>query len=47
MSFVYNHIKQVIYIIEESRTYDQILGGLPVGNGDAAITEFGQPVTPN
>jgi DNA-binding beta-propeller fold protein YncE len=37
----------VIYIIKENRTYDQILGDLPVGNGDPDLTEFGQATTPN
>jgi DNA-binding beta-propeller fold protein YncE len=47
MNFLHNRIKHVIYIIKENRTYDQILGDLPVGNGDPAITEFGHAVTPN
>jgi DNA-binding beta-propeller fold protein YncE len=37
----------VIYIIKENRTYDQVLGDLPVGDGDPTITQFGQEVTPN
>ncbi len=40
-------IKHVIYIIKENRTYDQVLGDLPVGNGDPSLTEFGQAITPN
>jgi DNA-binding beta-propeller fold protein YncE len=45
-------IKHVIYIIKENRTYDQILGdlmkdGKKVGNGDAALTMYGEGVTPN
>jgi YVTN family beta-propeller protein len=40
-------IKHVIYIIKENRTYDQILGDLDRGNGDPALTEFGEHVTPN
>ncbi len=40
-------IKHVIYIIKENRTYDQVLGDLPQGNGDARITLFGREVTPN
>jgi len=39
--------KHVIYIIKENRTYDQILGDLKKGNGDAALCTFGQKVTPN
>ncbi|HNZ17881.1 MAG TPA: bifunctional YncE family protein/alkaline phosphatase family protein [Candidatus Hydrogenedentes bacterium] len=41
------HIKHVIYIIKENRTYDQVLGDLPQGNGDPRITLFGREVTPN
>ena len=40
-------IKHVIYIIKENRTYDQVLGDLPVGNGDPSITQFPQKMTPN
>lgn len=47
MVFLRNHIKHVLYIIKENRTYDQILGDLPVGNGDPTLTQFPQAVTPN
>jgi len=40
-------IKHVIYIIKENRTYDQVLGDTPVGDGDASLTLFGRRVTPN
>ncbi len=40
-------IKHVIYIIKENRTYDQILGDLPQGNGDPSLVIFGRDVTPN
>jgi YVTN family beta-propeller protein len=40
-------ITHVIYIIKENRTYDQVLGDLKEGNGDSALTLFGQSVTPN
>ena len=40
-------ITHVIYIIKENRTYDQVLGDLPQGNGVLALTMFGQAVTPN
>ena len=39
--------KHVIYIIKENRTYDQILGDIKKGNGDAALCTFGEKVTPN
>jgi YVTN family beta-propeller protein len=40
-------IKHVLYIIKENRTYDQVLGDLGKGNGDARLTIFGEKVTPN
>ena len=40
-------IKHVIYAIRENRTYDQILGDLPQGNGDPSLTMFPQAITPN
>jgi len=39
--------KHVIYIIKENRTYDQVLGDLPQGNGDPSLCIFGERVTPN
>ncbi|WP_375445909.1 beta-propeller fold lactonase family protein [uncultured Fibrella sp.] len=40
-------IKYVFYIIKENRTYDQILGDMTEGNGDASLCLFPQKVTPN
>ncbi|MFH8342480.1 phosphoesterase [Streptomyces sp. AM6-12] len=40
-------IKHVFLIVKENRTYDQVLGDMPQGNGDPALTEFGENVTPN
>jgi YVTN family beta-propeller protein len=40
-------IKHVIYIIKENRTYDQILGDEPAGNGDPSLVLFGRDITPN
>ncbi len=40
-------ITHVIYVIKENRTYDQVLGDLPQGNGDPVLTLFGRDVTPN
>jgi len=40
-------IKHVFLIVKENRTYDQVLGDMPQGNGDAALTQFGENVTPN
>ncbi|MEJ2363041.1 MAG: phosphoesterase, partial [Gammaproteobacteria bacterium] len=39
--------KHVIYIIKENRTYDQILGDMPEGNGDPELCTFGEKITPN
>jgi hypothetical protein len=39
--------KHVIYIIKENRTYDQVLGDVKEGNGDASLCSFGETVTPN
>ncbi len=40
-------IRHVFYVIRENRTYDQVLGDLPQGNGDPNLTLFGDDVTPN
>jgi YVTN family beta-propeller protein len=40
-------IKYVFYIIKENRTYDQVLGDMPQGNGDTSLCIFGNKVTPN
>ncbi len=47
-------IKHVFVIVRENRTYDQILGDVAAGNGDASLAVFGDgsaaggtPVTPN
>ncbi|MBI2946726.1 MAG: phosphoesterase [Verrucomicrobia bacterium] len=39
--------EHVVYIIKENRTYDQVLGDLPQGNGDTNLCVFGREVTPN
>ncbi|HWZ76230.1 MAG TPA: bifunctional YncE family protein/alkaline phosphatase family protein [Candidatus Sulfotelmatobacter sp.] len=40
-------IKHVFLIIRENRTYDQILGDVAAGNGDASLAVFGGKDTPN
>jgi len=42
-----SYFKHVVYIIKENRTYDQVLGDMPQGNGDSSLVEFGREVTPN
>jgi DNA-binding beta-propeller fold protein YncE len=40
-------IKHVFYIVRENRTYDQVLGDDPRGDGDPELTLFGSRITPN
>lgn len=40
-------IKYCIYIIKENRTYDQVFGDIPEGNGDPSLCIFPERVTPN
>ena len=39
--------QHVVYVIKENRTYDQVLGDLPQGNGAPALCTFGEKITPN
>lgn len=39
--------KHVIYVIKENRTYDQILGDMPQGDGDPRLCTFGRELSPN
>jgi YVTN family beta-propeller protein len=41
---VFNH---VLYIIKENRTYDQVLGDMPEGDGNKSLCIYGDSVTPN
>ncbi|BAC88216.1 alkaline phosphatase family protein [Gloeobacter violaceus] len=47
MAYLRTKIKHVIYVVKENRTYDQVLGDLPVGNGDPSLTLFPEPISPN
>ncbi|HVH85891.1 MAG TPA: alkaline phosphatase family protein [Terriglobales bacterium] len=47
MTFLLNKIEHVIYIVKENKTYDQVLGDLPRGNGDPTLTQYPQAVSPN
>jgi YVTN family beta-propeller protein len=42
-----DNIKHVIYVIKENRTYDQVFGDLPKGNGDPALDLFKDDSAPN
>ncbi|WP_295714671.1 bifunctional YncE family protein/alkaline phosphatase family protein [Mucilaginibacter sp.] len=39
--------KHVLYIIKENRTYDQVLGDMPEGNGMKSLCIYGDSITPN
>lgn len=43
----YPPFEHVIYVMRENRTYDQVLGDLPIGDGDSSLVFFGNNVTPN
>lgn len=43
----YPPFEHVIYVIKENRTYDQVLGDLPAGDGDTALVFFPRAVSPN
>jgi len=43
----YPPFEHVIYVIKENRTYDQVLGDLPIGDGDTSLVFFPQNVSPN
>jgi YVTN family beta-propeller protein len=40
-------IKYVFYVLKENRTYDQVFGDMPEGNGDKSLCLFGEKYTPN
>ncbi|HEY8297458.1 MAG TPA: bifunctional YncE family protein/alkaline phosphatase family protein [Candidatus Baltobacteraceae bacterium] len=46
-------IKHVVFILEENKTYDAMLGdltdgnGAPHGNGDPSLVSYGETITPN
>ncbi len=42
-----SRIEHVVYVIKENRTYDQVLGDVAAGNGDARLCVFGEHITPN
>lgn len=46
MAFLRGRIKHVIYVVKENRTYDQIHGDLPIGNGDPSLAIL-SPYSPN
>jgi DNA-binding beta-propeller fold protein YncE len=47
MAFLHAHIRHVLFIIKENRTYDQVLGDLRPGDGDTALNIFPRALAPN
>ncbi len=47
MAAMRKRIRNVIYIVKENRTYDQVLGDLKPGDGDPHLTLFPDVMTPN
>ncbi len=43
----YPPFEHVIYVIKENRTYDQVLGDLPLADGDTSLLFFPRAVSPN
>ncbi|WP_406697123.1 bifunctional YncE family protein/alkaline phosphatase family protein [Singulisphaera sp. Ch08] len=39
--------EHVVYVIKENRTYDQVFGDIPRGEGDPALCIYGREITPN
>jgi DNA-binding beta-propeller fold protein YncE len=40
-------LDHVFLVVRENRTYDQVMGDLPQGNGDPRLTNYPRRVTPN
>jgi hypothetical protein len=47
MAALHRRIIHIGYFIWENRTYDEELGDLGVGDGNAALAQFGAPTIPN
>ena len=43
----YPPFKHVVYILKENRTYDQVFGDLPAGDGEPSLVFFPRAVSPN
>ncbi len=43
----YPPFEHVVYIIKENRTFDQVFGDVPEGDGDSALVFFPRTVSPN
>jgi len=40
-------IEHVVFVLRENKTYDQLFGDLPQGEGDPSLTLYGRKITPN
>ncbi len=47
MAAMRRRVRNIIYIVKENRTYDQVLGDLRPGDGDPRLTLFPEAITPN
>ncbi len=47
LAYLHGKIRHVIYITNENRTYDQVLGDLAGADGDPALATFPQAIGPN
>jgi hypothetical protein len=47
MTFLRQHIRHVLFIVKENKTYDQVLGDLEKGNGDPNLVSLPEVWTPN
>ena len=43
----YPPFRHVLYIVKENRTYDQVFGDMPAGDGDPSLVFFGARISPN
>jgi YVTN family beta-propeller protein len=47
LAYLHGKIAHVIYITDENRTYDQVLGDLKGANGDPVLNTFPEAISPN
>lgn len=47
LAYLHGQIEHVIYITDENRTYDQVLGDLAGADGDPVLNTFPEAVSPN
>jgi len=47
LSVYHGAIQHVLYIVKENRTYDEVFGDMPEGNGDIRNCDIGEKIMPN